>query len=944
MSVSGTSIYNVSQVGVYLYNFQGVTVASKRESAFPTNGSYVEMWYPVYSELGYALTPGAFYSYQFVAVINGAEYWSDKYSFTAVGIPTTYMVTFDATGGSVSPGRKTVCEGNFYGELPTPTRPGYQFNCWSTDPPASSGGVTFVQRITASSPVTKQRDHTLYAHWNKVSQTYTVTFNANSGSVDTSSKMVTAGESYGTLPTPVRSGYTFDGWYTSSSGGSRVTSSTTVTQTQNHTLYAHWIRDVETCTVTFNANGGNVGTASKVVTKGESYGSLPTPVRDGYTFDGWYTSSGGGSRVTPSTTVTQTQNHILYAHWTRAATGPTLSALTYSFGNSYNAYGYSTSYRIPLERYQLMFGDTAFAKVKYQQAGSWGGNCYGMSTTTSLFFQENNGVFTTSFKSGAVLPSTLSTNNRNSSWGLTLTEFIEAMQVSQYGTAIQGDYQSNKNRLDQLCQAVNSFHQTGTDPVIIAIFGNEGGHAVVGYDIVNVNTAESRLMVYDCNYPNTERYITLAKNSSGQYTGWYYHMNNTYNWGSNYSGSWISYVPYAHFLASWNNREGAGNVNMLTINADNATIKDVNGSVIASIEDGEVLTDRQDIYPVINLGLTMDGTAGNSSGISLWVPTTDLYTVTNTDRSVSNFEATLVHVEQSAMVSTTASQVVLGVNDDEKLTYAELPQASGDSYTITLSSTLKDGYHNVQLTGTADQSAVGLAQMEGKLYGNGVDLSSNTSLQVDGATASNSILSGSMPNINEMFGGSVGYGHPFTDVKNHDTFDSAVGHLYQRGIMKGVSATLFDPQGSLTRAQLVTMLHRMDGSPTISGSTFSDVSAGAWYHDGVEWAASKGIVNGYGNGKFGPEDMLTREQMFVILFRYAQYKGYDVSARLTNRYYNDANEISDYALEAIEWAHAMSMTYIYYNNSYVQYIRPRDIATRAGVAEALWMFIYQYEK
>lgn len=169
LNVNGTSIYNVSQVGVYLYNFQGLTVASKRESALPTNGSYVEMWYPVYSELGYALTPGAFYSYQFVAVINGAEYWSDRYSFTAVGIPTTYMVAFDATGGSVSPNRKTVSEGNFYGELPTPTRAGYQFSCWSTDPPASGGGVTFVQKVTASSPMTTERDHTLYAHWSKIS-------------------------------------------------------------------------------------------------------------------------------------------------------------------------------------------------------------------------------------------------------------------------------------------------------------------------------------------------------------------------------------------------------------------------------------------------------------------------------------------------------------------------------------------------------------------------------------------------------------------------------------------------------------------------------------------------------------------------------------------------------------------------------------------------------
>lgn len=591
-----------------------------------------------------------------------------------------------------------------------------------------------------------------------------------------------------------------------------------------------------------------------------------------------------------------------------------------------------------------MFGDTAFAQSMYRQEGLWDGNCYGMSSTTSLFFQEGNGVSTTTFKNGAVLPSALSTNDRNNSWGLTLTEFIEAMQVSQFGTVIQGDYQSNKNQLSKLCQAVSSFQQTGTDPVVIAIFGNEGGHAIVGYDIVNVSTTESRLMVYDCNYPKTERYITLTKNSLGQYTGWYYHMNNRYNWGSQYSGSWISYVPYSHFLASWNNRKGAGSVNMLTINTDNATIKDVNGRVIANIQAGEVLTDRQDIYPVINLGLTVDGTANNSTGTSLWIPTGDLYTVTNTDRSVSNFEATMVHMEQSAAVSTTASEIVLGVSDDEKLTYVELPQASGDSYTIALSSTLEDSYHDVQLTGTAEDGAPALAQINGKLYANGVDLNTNASLQVDGAVASSSILSGSMPGVSGMFGGSLEGGHPFTDVKRGDTFEGAVRNLYQRGIMKGVSATLFDPQGSLTRAQLVTMLHRMDGSPNISGSTFSDVPAGTWYHAGVEWAASKGIVNGYGNGRFGPNDMLTREQMFAILFRYAQYKGYDVSKRSSFRYYNDSSEISSYALEAMEWAHAMGMTYINYDNSYFKYVRPRDIATRAGVAEALWMFIYQYEK
>ncbi|MCH5187186.1 MAG: S-layer homology domain-containing protein [Oscillospiraceae bacterium] len=104
------------------------------------------------------------------------------------------------------------------------------------------------------------------------------------------------------------------------SGGSKVTSSTKVTQSKDHALYAHWSRDVDTstsCTVTFDANGGSVKTNSKKVTKGELYGTLPTPVRDGYDFDGWHTSKSGGSWITSTTTVAQTQDHTLYAHWSR---------------------------------------------------------------------------------------------------------------------------------------------------------------------------------------------------------------------------------------------------------------------------------------------------------------------------------------------------------------------------------------------------------------------------------------------------------------------------------------------------------------------------------------------------------------------------------------------------------------------------------------------------
>ncbi len=357
---------------------------------------------------------------------------------------TFYKTTLDANGGSVSPSSVLTAAGKSF-TLPTPTRSGYTFDGWYT----SASGGTEVTSSTVTGNVT------LYAHWTEIPQTtyytvsynanggtgapsaqvktkgvsltlstivptkaYTIYYNANGGSVSPASKSVSctfnkwntasngSGTSYapgstytadadvtlyaqwtnpsaGTLATPTRSGYTFDGWYTSASGGSKVTSSSTVTG--NVTLYAHWTEIPKTTyTVSYNANGGTGTPSAQVKTKGESLtlstivptkaytiyynanggsvspasksvsctfnkwntasngsgasyasggtytadadatlyaqwtnpsaGTLATPARSDYTFDGWYTSASGGTKVTSSSIVTG--NVTLYAHWT----------------------------------------------------------------------------------------------------------------------------------------------------------------------------------------------------------------------------------------------------------------------------------------------------------------------------------------------------------------------------------------------------------------------------------------------------------------------------------------------------------------------------------------------------------------------------------------------------------------------------------------------------
>ena len=142
-----------------------------------------------------------------------------------------YTVNFDPNGGEVSKASMAVTYGKAYGALPTPTRPGYNFSGWFT---AKTGG----SRIVSNTKVDNSAGSTLYAHWTP--QKYTVTFDPNGGTVSTKSKKVTYNSTYGTLPIPTRAGYTFDGWYTALTGGTKVTEDTVVTATANHTLYARW--------------------------------------------------------------------------------------------------------------------------------------------------------------------------------------------------------------------------------------------------------------------------------------------------------------------------------------------------------------------------------------------------------------------------------------------------------------------------------------------------------------------------------------------------------------------------------------------------------------------------------------------------------------------------------------------------------------------------------
>jgi len=222
----------------------------------------------------------------------------------------SYTMTFNATGGTIS-GSSSITKTylSAVGTLPTASKTGYTFSGWYT---ATSGGT----QITTSTQITMNQ--TVYAQWSPIP--LTISYNGNGGSVSPSSQTVYYGNSIGSMPTPYRTGYTFTGWYTAASGGSSVPASTVIYS--NQTYYAQWI--INTYTVTFYGNGGTPSAQSKSVTYGSSIGTLPTPSRSGYDFDGWFTASSGGSQITSSTIVTG--NVSYYAHWTAQTRTVTFNA------------------------------------------------------------------------------------------------------------------------------------------------------------------------------------------------------------------------------------------------------------------------------------------------------------------------------------------------------------------------------------------------------------------------------------------------------------------------------------------------------------------------------------------------------------------------------------------------------------------------------------------
>ena len=314
---NAVAFYRIATCKLVYFEFDGKEIP---ESEFKDDGGYKEYDYSSY--IGSGKTVGIKLQVIYTDGAGQKYYRNHDQKITFDGDCDAgvyeYTLTFNPNGGKVSPTSVVLLEGQLYSDLPTPTKDGYTFDGWYT---LASGG----EQVTKDTKM-GNKDTTIYAHWTKTDEkqkTYKLTYDANGGKVSPSSKTVKDGEKIGTLPTPTKEGYTFDGWYIK---GSEFKVNANSTIDRDTTLFAHWIKketQTKTYTITLNANGGTVSSSSTTVKEGEKVGTLPTPTKDGYTFDGWYTSASGGNKVDSNSTISS--DTTLYAHWSEEKDNGTIS-------------------------------------------------------------------------------------------------------------------------------------------------------------------------------------------------------------------------------------------------------------------------------------------------------------------------------------------------------------------------------------------------------------------------------------------------------------------------------------------------------------------------------------------------------------------------------------------------------------------------------------------
>ncbi len=407
---------------------------------------------------------------------------------------------------------------------------------------------------------------------------------------------------------------------------------------------------------------------------------------------------------------------------------------SYRFANSRSdLYPLTTSPTIPLERFKYMFGDTARAQVLYDRYSRWGGTCYGFSATSMLFYQSDSGIKVTDFNPLAKTPYDLRQNDVNRGINLNIVFFIEAMFLSQFDTRLAEEAYNNSTRklgtneaLLKLCDGIKQFAKGEAAPYELGIIGGRHGHSLLPYGIDEVDEKTTRILLYDCNYPMQERYITLNKDENGEYYDWSYDMTfNKDNYGM------IDFNTYETFKLVWQTRPGKENHKMLSVDQQ-IVVRDKSGNEVMRV--GKDSVEAYDDRVIITYPRMM-----NDDAPPMILLPDDMYEIVNEDESSELLTFSLTDRERGITVKTDAFSVAVDVSDERMVCSAEIREEN-KNYSVKLISTGTDDVENAVFEGNTEKAGIRVAQIAHKLYSEKRTNENSQTLFVNGNIADEEIL------------------------------------------------------------------------------------------------------------------------------------------------------------------------------------------------------------
>ncbi len=837
---------------------------------------------------------------------DGAGYYTLTYSPKGV-----YTVTFNANGGSVSPAQMQTGRDSRLTSLPTPTRAGCTFDGWFTAP---EGGEQITTAYVFSG------DTTVYAHWTENAVVkHTITIDLCGGSIRGFGRAdfevedgTTLRDVLSAIPfsggSPIREEYSFAGWNTAADG-SGVTITEDMPVVGYSVIYAQWTANRPTptaYTVTFNANGGTVTPTTATTGMDGKLASLPTPTRTGFTFNGWFTAATGGTQVIDSTVFTQ--DTTVYAQWTAESTGSvtwrydtaTKTLYIEGSGKMVSVEGYDSN-AWPLDGsrwpwYSVASGITTaiigngITTIDIRAFF----NCTSLTSVTipnSVTTIDGYAFDGCRSLTSVTIPNSVATIGSNAFNGCrSLTSVAIPSRVTTIGDGAFGG-----------CSGLTSV----TIPGRVTTIGDSafaGCSSLTSVTIPNSVTTIGRHAFNGCTGLTS---MTIPESVTSIDSGTFANCSSLTSVTIPDSVTSISDFAFAASLtdvyyggtkAQWSAITIADNNDYLL----NATIHCTDGDITPGGETSGVTWSYDSATKTLYIkgsGPMEDYASDNSSSANLIRPWKEYVSeienlvidngiTTIGDMAFASVKGltsvtipdSVISIGSSAFAASGLSGTITIPNSVTTIKAAAFYNCNSMNGVLTIPDSVttigSNAFDNTGLSGTltipGSVTSIGLYALNAEF----TDVYyAGTEAQWNNITLGNSVIpSTATMHYNSTARSAVSYTTPsiYTDVPAGASYAEAVQYCKDNNLMDGTSADKFSPDGTLTRAMMVTVLHRLAGKPhAYATASFADVAPNKWYSDAISWASGKGIVNGYNPTTFGANDPVTHEQVGLILQRYS---------------------------------------------------------------------------